>query len=270
MSEMNFNDIANVAAEADDMTQEVSFQRELPREGPALLRLRDYVEMGRFESNNPKYKPAMPCMLTFELLHPDHMITIGEDKFPDTLTVRVNYGTSAKSNFRKLFNKMNYSGTKNHFSQMLGDAFLGTIHHNKVDKKTYVNLNKDGEYTIGAPRITDPLSAEIKEVPVPEMHGDSKMFLWENAGMTEEMIRYMWDSIYIDGERDDGTSKNWIQNTIKDNIEWEGSATEAAIVGHIDVAEIANPVSDSVDVPDEVEPPAEEADATDPLAALGL
>ena len=77
---MDYSKLGTAAAEAEDMTQNKSFERELPRAGVALLRLKDYIETGRHESNVAGYKPALKTMLTFELNHPDHMIEIDGKK----------------------------------------------------------------------------------------------------------------------------------------------------------------------------------------------
>jgi len=275
---MNYDNIANAAAEGDDLTQANAggFQRELPREGPALLRLRDYIELGFFKPKNPKHKNSLRCMLTFELLHPDHMVEINGDKVPGIFTINVNYAGTATSRYRKLFAKMNYTGKKHHFAQMLSDPFLGNLTHKKDGDKTYVNLDLNGEWNIGAPRVVDPLTNEVKEIPVPEMHGESKLFLWENAGLSEADIKECWDSLYIEGERDDGKTKNWIQETIRSNVNWQGSTTES-VVDHADVTvdAIANAATAEAAPAAEQEAPVEtpaaaQADPVDPLAALGL
>lgn len=277
---MAFDNIANAAAEADDLTENKSgggFEREVPREGPALLRLRDYIELGFFAPKNPKHKNTMRCLLTFELLHPDHMIEINGEKVPGIFTVRVNYAGTATSRYRKLFAKMNYTGTKHHFAQMLGDAFLGTLKHKAVDpndpkKGVYVNLDDNGEWLIGAPRVVDPLTNETKEIPVPEMHGTSKLFLWENEGLSDDDIKECWNSIFIEGDND-GKSKNWIQDTIKTNVAWEGSRTAEVISGKtVNTTEIANAAMPAANPTAAAEAPQAmpAAETVDPLAALGL
>ena len=98
---INLNDIANAAGTAEDQSVDSSgFVRELPRAGAALFRLRDYIEFGIFDNRNPAYKPGLNCMLTFELVHPDHMITPNDTKiapFPDTISIFVKAATSSGS-----------------------------------------------------------------------------------------------------------------------------------------------------------------------------
>ncbi|ASL24406.1 hypothetical protein vBAspPH44_23 [Alteromonas phage vB_AspP-H4/4] len=252
---MDFSKLGSAAAASEDMTQNKTFEREIPVEGVALLRLLSYIELGRHESNNPAHKPALKAMLTFELNHPKHMIEIDGKKVPQQITVRLNKGMTAKSGFRKLFNVMNKAhGNKyNHFVQMIGLPFLGEVFHNTVgegDKKqVYANLQDDAGWSLKAPLQIDALSGTETPIPVAELDGTPKAFLWENDNISDEDVKAMWDSLFIEGEReveDSKTkekktiSKNWIQETIKKNIEWEGSVTQALVEEHVSLDEIEN------------------------------
>lgn len=251
---MDFSKLGQAAAQSEDMTQNKSFERELPRAGVALLRLRDYIELGRHESNNPayKYKPALKAILTFELSHKDHLIEIDGKKVPSTIQVRVNKGATSKSGFKKLFNVMNKAhGSKyQHFVQMIGLPFLGEVFHNtsgEGDKKqTYANLDLDGAWSLKEPVQVDALAGTSTPIPVPELHDEPKVFLWENPSLSDEDVQEMWDSIFIEGTREvedpktkekKEVSKNWIQETIMSNIEWEGSVTQAVTQEHITLDE---------------------------------
>ena len=159
----NILNIANAAAAVVDQTAESkgNFERELPRAGVALMRLRSYVETGVFAPKNPTHKPQRRAILDFELLHPDHIIS-GEKQdgtkysFPGRLSVRVNIA-GPTSRFGKLLAKMNYDGTATHMSQLIGKPFLGTLFHSTCGK--YVNLDDaNGEYQIGAPQQIDALT----------------------------------------------------------------------------------------------------------------
>lgn len=250
---MDFNAIGAAAGTVEDLTVEKTFERELPKAGVAMLRLLEYIELGRFKPNNPTYKPAHKVILTFELNHPKHMIEIDGKKVPQTLQVRLNKGTTAKSGFMKLFKLMNEAagGKYVHFAQMIGLPFLGTIYHNEVgegkDKKVYANLDKDGAYSLRAPVQIDPVTEEVKKIAIPEMQGTGKVFLWENEAMTDEQVLEMWDSIYIEGTREiedpksktkTEVSKNWIQELIMTNLDWEGSTTQALTQDHIELDEL--------------------------------
>lgn len=265
---MDFSKLGQSAAETENMTVDKSFERELPREGVALLRLREYIETGRHESNNPAHKPALRAMLVFELNHPDHLIEIDGKKVPQTMIVRTNKGVTSKSGFKKLFNVMNAAhGNKfTHFVQMIGTAYLGEIFYNTVVKgdKTsiYANLDKDGAWSLKAPEQVDALNNTKTPIPVAEIAGVQRAFLWENQSISDEDVVAMWESIYIEGVREvedkvtkekKEISKNWIQETIMENLEWEGSTTQALTQEHINLDALAG-ATDGVAVAD-VEPP---------------
>jgi len=257
---MDFSKLGTAAAETENMTENKSFERTLPRAGVALLRFTGYIELGRHEAApNSGYKPSLKCILEFELNHPDHLIEIDGKKVPQTIQIRVNKGQTSKSGFRKLFNVMNkaHGGTYTHFLQMLGLPFLGEVFHNKVgegDKaKTYANLSQDGAWSLKAPVQIDALTNTSVPVPVAEVNGTIRGFLWENDSISDEDLVGMWESIYIEGTReveDPKTkekvevSKNWIQENIMENIEWEGSRTQALTQEHISIEE-----EEATDVP---------------------
>ena len=233
------------------------FDDKPPRAGAALLRLRSYIERGRHEVKKGmgKGKKQLWADLEFELVHPDHMKGPDDNRFPDTIRIRnLNVSMNKKATYFKLFKLMNYNQKYTSFSQMLGHAFLGEIFHNKSGDTIYANLNdEDGVYHIGAPVYnanTDPLGEpEIKAIPVPELYGEVQLFTWENPGVTAEQIQLMWDRIEITGEKADGTpKKNWIQEDIRSNLDWEGSFTQSVVGGSaIVAADVADEVSAATD-----------------------
>jgi hypothetical protein len=296
--------------------------------GVALLRLRDVLELGTVMGEYAgKPKEKRPVIINFELVHPRHAINKKADNDPDDgpftgdfiryheISVRLNKSNSDKSMYMKLFNKLNFDGAVAtpkgkipSFVGFAGKAYLGEVHHNTSDdgKTTYVNLDKGGEYTIGAPRVAaidatlGTPTGEYNEIPVPEMNGDQRVFLWE-TGVSDEVYQQMWDSISIVGEKNDGTQfSNWIQESIlrteddgkkKANIALEGSRAQRLFGTSAAVAELDDLISagDNVTVVDPTlaATVAEEASSTapaqpsetvaetpapvaDPLAALGL
>ena len=239
---LDYAALGAAAIESEDLTVDQNFKRELPRAGVALFRLKDYVEFGRQESTNPQYKPAIKVMLTFELNHPDHLIEIDGKKVPQTIQVRMNKGGTAKSGYKKLFKVMNKANANKfkHFVEMIGTAYLGEIYHNEVGegekKKVYANIDFEGAYSLKAPVQVDTLTNTATAIPVAELDGTPKVFLWENESLTDDMIKAMWESVFIDGTYEkDGKeiSKNWIQETIMKAIDFEGSTTQALVQEHI-------------------------------------
>ena len=246
---MDFNKLGQTAATTDDMSVTKSFERELPKAGLAFLRLIGYIEMGRHESRNPKYKPALNTQLIFELSHPRHLILKDDGtKMPQKFTLRINKGQTAKSGYKKVFNMMNKAlgGGHTHFFQMFDKPLLGEIFHKDngkegADKQTYANLDNDGAFSFRSNVKEDELSGELVTIPVPERHNDMQGFLWENTSTTDEDYVSMWDSLFIDGVREkDGkeVSKNWIQEAIMNNMEWEGSTCQALTQEHISLDDL--------------------------------
>lgn len=240
---MDYTLLGQAAATSEDLTVERKTTREAPREGVALLRLVDYIETGRHEAKNPQHKPSLKVMLTFELSHPDHMIEVDGKKVPQKITVRVNKTYSDKGKYMPLFKAMNRAlgGGFNHFVQMIDKPMLGHIYHNEWEGKKYANLDIDGSWSFAEPLMKDPIAGTSTPVPVPELHGTPKVFLWGAEGLTDEQQLEMWESIYIEGTRTNEAgkeiSKNWIQETIMDNIEWEGSVIQALTQEHVSLDE---------------------------------
>lgn len=241
-----FADVVDAATTADgafDASKEVKggFDKKPARAGIALFRLRSYIEVGQHavKSGQGKGKKFNMAHLEFELVHPDHLIGPDDKKFPDTLWVRnLNVSQNSGSNYFKLFSAMDYDGKYTSFSQMLGHAFMGKVVHNVSGDKTYVNMReagKDAPWLIGAPRYcADPINAPeaVTVVPVPEMHDTQRLFLFDNPGVAAPMVQKMWDSIGIVGAKDDGTPyKNWIQDTVREALNFEGSFVQSVVGG---------------------------------------
>jgi len=241
---MDYSAIGQAAATSEDLTVERKTTREIPREGVALLRLVDYIETGRHEAKNPMHKPSLKVLLTFELSHPDHMIEFDGKKVPAKMTVRVNKTYSDKGKYMPLFKALNRAlgGGFQHIAQMIGKPMLGHVYHNEWEGKKFANLDIDGSWSFAEPLMKDPIAGTSTPIPVPELSGAPKVFLWEADGLTDAQVSEMWDSIYIDGTRTNDknveVSKNWVQETIMENIEWEGSTTQALTQEHISLDEV--------------------------------
>ena len=134
-------------------------------------------------------------------------------------------GTNEKSKAFKLFKKMNYTGQKKSFAQMLGDAFILKVAHTKPAKagdpvRHFIDFD-------GMLPPFDPVTATPYPVPMPD---DSffKLFLWAQPN------KQCWDSLFIDGVFDEGDkkgkSKNYIQNKILSSTNFKGSALEAMLL----------------------------------------
>lgn len=265
-----------------------SFVVPLAVAGTALLRLQDVIEFGTINSEykgTPKKK--RPVTLTFQLVHPRHAINkkaegddengpfTGDFVRHQTISVRLNKSNSEKSAYMKIFNKMNYDGAVStagniipSFVNFAGKGFLGEVHHNpsKTDPtKIYVNLDKGGEYSIGAPQLpeVDELGAptgNFRAVTIPEMEGSQRVFLFDPSdSVSDDTLRLMWDSIAIVGQKADGTPyKNWIQEAIlcretkgndNENIALPGSRTERLFGTSTEEAALDDLIAETTTVP---------------------
>ena len=220
--------MAQQAAEAGvlkDMSVATAGGYNLLPEGNALARLVEYVELGShnqvFKGTSKGSQPEM--RLGFALYGKGYQ---NEDGTPAIIrTYDTVMGTNEKSKAFKLFKKMNYTGQKKSFAQMLGDAFILKVAHTKPAKagdspRHFIDFD-------GMLPPFDPVTATPYPVPMPD---DSffKLFLWAQPN------KQCWDSLFIDGVFEDGErkgkSKNYIQNKILSSTNFKGSALEAMLL----------------------------------------
>lgn len=210
----------------------------IPAAGPVRLRFVGYVELGVHEDTKFNKKKEL-VRLYFELSGPKHppMDHDGK-KIPQIISFEMTKSLVEKAHFFKLFKRMNHTGQFKHMAQMLGAAFMGTIHHNEQGegdkKRTYANLyNADG-YTIRPPFFEtmneETGDMESRPVPIDAPLSPLKCFLWD----APVGLKDMWDSLFIDGKTEDrkdektgevtpGKSKNFLQNKIKAAVNFPGS-----------------------------------------------
>jgi len=228
------------------------FETFLHPEGPTFARFVGYCEVGVRDQKPWKgqaKKPAPEVRFTFELNGPKSIRTItpeGEEPYqvPTLIRVKIAKKGGDRSSYTKLLRKMAYGRSITNFGLLLNEGFLITIVHGEGqdrdgNKKTYHNMrDADGNFTIGAPNMTDPLSGETKAFAIPEAVTTLSYFTWDNP--TKEQ----WDSIYIDGERtvkdNEGNetveSKNWLQRDIATEAKnFQGSPLEALLNGMADL-----------------------------------
>ena len=285
----NINDLIAAAAKQDDFTKEQkggSFERELPAAGVALCRLREYIELGEQETASKAYpnkKPARKARFVFELVTPKHVKEIEKEdgskfKIPHSIGIEVVISKSEKSNFIKLFRKLNWKGDAVHPAQLLGEPYLCEVVHAwakgddpKKDKPAYANLQKDREYTFAPARKVDPLAGTTEDLKTPELLNPVRLFLYDMP--TKET----WDALFIDGTYEkDGKeiSKNWMQERILSATDFEGSALQAMLGGLGDLGKSEGPAPSSESAKSTTPAAGTAASATspsnDPLADLGI
>lgn len=197
-----------------------------PAEGPTRLRLVSYIETGVHTTmfkGAPKTKPRSE--LTFELSGPKHEPRKLDDGtlIPHRINVKEVVGTTARNGYIKLFNLLNTNGdAKNFLDVLLDGAWRANVSHfkfkgNDGTDRVVAQIKKDGAYTIQPVSFEDPETGEVRTVAVPPAITSPRVFLWDYPDLDQ------WDSLYIDGTRDDGTSKNYIQEKIKSAENFKGS-----------------------------------------------
>lgn len=209
----------------------------LPAEGFVKLRFIGYIETGKAETTfEGKKKVSDMADLIFELSGPNHpaIETESGDKYPQRVTCsKVKLSKRDNSNFWKNYwAPMNYKGTAQHIAELLGDAFIGEIVHNKVKgtdgkERTYANLNN-----IRKPLLPNPETGKDYEVNVDAPLSELRLFLWQYPDAAQH--QEMWDALFIEGEWEEkkndkgevireAKSKNVIQNKIRKALNWKGS-----------------------------------------------
>lgn len=280
------------------------FKETPPQPGPALLRLREYIELGMVQEEfdgKPKKNLSHKCKVVFEIVHAvdgSHAINKEDGTFVRNkeITLYLNRSFNDRAKFRKLFNKLNYAGavpvvkgecpSLHHF---LGQGFLATISLNVSEKtgKTYVNIDKDGEFTVGRPAVpvTDAMgvpTGEVNEIDVPMMQGEQACFLW-GSDVSDEMLQAMWDSIDRGTYEKDGEtlSRSFERMDIMNpelNVQWLGSREQLLLAPDALDADLEADNVVPMDAPAATADPAPAAEPTaapatdgaDPLAALGV
>lgn len=206
---------AQAAESAEDMNVAVKGGGgELLPAGAYLARLVEYIEFGKQpqEFNGQPKDPAMEFRLGFEI-----QTTNGPVLFR---TFDFSYSRNPKARAFLLFSKLNYKGLAKQFYQLIDSTYLINI----VVKKSKSSQKEYNELDVAtvAPPI-EPLSKQ--PYPVPEYAGKYLMFLWEHPTIEA------WDALHIEGARDDGTSKNFLQDKCLSAVDFPGSALEGLLLG---------------------------------------
>jgi hypothetical protein len=253
---------AKAATEGADMTKATAGgggDYTPPAAGPCGLRLVGYFEIGK-QKGTYQGKPTVKdyVQLVFELSGPKHPPVVNDDetKRPLRITIEESLSLNEKAHFFKLFNRMNYAGKASHMVELLGESYLGTVIHRAYkgrDGKERIAVElydkKEGSYTIRPPRraVIDEDSGmetgDFKIVNVAPALTALRAFLWNYSDLDD------WNALFIDGEyperKDDkgvvtakAKSKNVLQNTIKQAVNFQGSPVHtllAAMGGNIDI-----------------------------------
>lgn len=249
---------AAVATQEVDMTQEGTgggaFEDVLLPKGEYFGHFVEYVEYGkRIPTNNGKptgKPPVLNTKVCFIIYGPDGM----KKRIRSWYLPIFN---DPRANFKKLFDRLNCNGDIQHAAQKLGTAWVIPVdqHTSKAGKVSNII-----DYSLLRPLPKfDPNTGAA--VAIPDLNPDDiKLFLWNNP--TKET----WDSLYIDGKKDDGSSKNFIQEDIMQAVDYEGSLLQQMLTGGVPAPESLAP--SAVAAPQAPATPAAPAAPAAPVAPM--
>jgi len=245
---------AAAAAVKDGKVNEADFEGggdftyEPPVEGPCVARLVSVIEIGNHAQrpyNGQEKPPAPEVIFQFELISKKHRkeITVNYEAGNETkkvvypiITERMAIKAGPRAAYIKMLEALRYGRKEmTHPAMMIGEAFILTIIHGDngkegKEKRIYANIkDASGNWKVGAPvRVNE--EGETEPLKAPPATVEERALLWEAPDMEQ------WQSLYIPGSRTkkvDGketeVSKNWIQETVKSALNFEGSAVATMI-----------------------------------------
>lgn len=214
------------AATAEDMNEAVSGGgggRLVPA-GQYVGRIVEYVDLGlQPQEYQGKPKDPAPEIRLGICLFYSNPEKPGD---PDPYVIRpreLAISRNEKATAFKAFAAMNYKRDPNikHFAQFIGEPFL--FH---IDVKTGKESKR--QYNVVVWDKTAPAIHPVTKQPydVPQAPDELyRIFLWDNPTKED------WDSLYIEGEREDGTSKNFVQEKILAALNYQGSPLQLLLEG---------------------------------------
>lgn len=128
---------------------------------------------------------------------------------------------TAKSNAFKMFKALNWQNQHTAWIDLLGEPImLEIVQYEDKNKKKRSKINTNG--------FLPPIDLRSKKpYAVPAWSEDLlRVFLWEQPTME------CWDMLAIDGDREDGTSKNFLQEKLLAAKNFAGSALEELLLGN--------------------------------------
>jgi len=199
--------------------------------GYAMARLVSYIEFGKQpqEYNGKAKAPADEIKVGFKLFGGENNCYDG--RFISTFELALS--NNEKAGAKLLFQKLNWKGDMKHFAQGLGRAYLVpiTVHKNQQGKES----NR-----IDLKQILPPIDPVSKAMyPIPEVAVSDLRYFFFNKPTKET-----WDALFVEGNWDDGGSKNKVQEKILSALNFPGSALEQLLSGVVlpDTAEaVATP-----------------------------
>lgn len=226
----NYLDLINKeAAQTTDMNVASSggFNQTILESGSYLGALVGYIDLGdqpdeyqgEVKGNFPKVRLEFAV---FSYIEVDGQMQMDTEN-PVILRQELFLKNNERAGSFKAFKAMNYANDPSitHFAQFLGKPFMFSVVKAvaKQSKREYNRL----DLSKTAPAV-DPMTRQPYALPKIDEKWIT-VFLWNNP------IKEMWDKLYIDGTRDDGTSKNFIQDEIIGATNYHGSALQLLLEG---------------------------------------
>ena len=210
----------NVVADMNQ-TQKGGGERKVFPEGTTLARLVGVIELGKrpVEFQGQAKTPQPHVMLQFAMFSQGYTYD-DEGKQPGVIaTPDMTLTFTDKSKVKKLFQRMNYKGTAKHFAEMLGEAFLISVKHNKKEDKVYVNLDLD---SILPP--LEPISKQPYQVPeAPESY--YRLLLWNSP------TQQQWDSLTVKDSEGKPIENQWLHKKVTEALDYNESALYVLLHG---------------------------------------
>ena len=196
---------------------------------PLVVRFKAYIELDNQTSTGKFAKDIDRVRVGFEVVSKRHTIDKDGKEIRDSIEFEINKSMNEGGSFIKLFKAMDYGRGMPNFPSMLGEAFITQVDINirgeGKDRQVYFNIVGKDFCLISAPYREDMDTGETLPVPAPELQANLQCFVWDYPSADQ------WDSIFIDGTKDDGTSKNWIQNKILSANNIDGSPLQQFLAG---------------------------------------
>lgn len=240
--------------------------------GPTRVRLVSYIETGVHTKKSGKYIKTKPRVeLGFELSGPKHEPKVLDDgtKIPFRINIGLVKGTHVKNGYIKLFKQLVAAtgkpegSIKNFVQLMMKEAWLAKVSHWKTPdgQRTIVQLTDNQVFTFKSVQFEDEETGELRKIAVAPAISEPRLFLWDSPTLAQ------WDSLYIEGQRDDGTSKNFLQERIRQAENFEGSPIQLLLLEN-DRADEAVPLARNSRPEGEEAPEGDEGEAQPEAASL--
>lgn len=281
---------AKKAHELDDHSEAVVTSGSLPAEGSCPVRFIGYVELGVQDQKafqGKKKDPAEKVRFLFECSGPNNIKEIERDGKTVEAGCLVQFdlkkSLNSKAPFYKMFKSMAAGRDIKHMAEMLDEVFIATVFHSEYEKDGQKKkgasfrdiANESYDVAIKSPIFTNPATGEEVRVEAIPASVDHQLFLFDNPTVEQ------WESIYIDGtykaKDDTEHSKNFVQDTIENSKNWEGSPMQLLLAGLLDDDEAEEPKEAETEEPKKTKKTSKKAtkdEATEQanaeLAALGL